>query len=80
MFYIISQETHIFHEFPEDFYEEHLKVIIVGYLRPMCGFDSLGKYILLVATWHAYGRKGTLQGPLKIQNFENAVVLVPRIL
>merc|ERR1719483_797803 len=41
-------ETHIFHEFPEDFYGEILKVIIVGYLRPMCGFDSLDALITAI--------------------------------
>ena len=36
------QETHILHEFKEDFYGANLQVCVVGYIRPEKTFDSLG--------------------------------------
>lgn len=36
-----SMETHIIHEFPEDFYGSILKVAIMGYLRPEKDFVSV---------------------------------------
>ncbi|XP_075067103.1 riboflavin kinase [Mixophyes fleayi] len=36
-----SVETHIIHEFEEDFYGEMLSIVIVGYIRPEESFDSL---------------------------------------
>lgn len=36
-----SMETHIMHEFEEDFYGKTLRVAILGYLRPEMNFDSL---------------------------------------
>ncbi|XP_014787316.1 riboflavin kinase [Octopus bimaculoides] len=40
-----SMETHILHTFKEDFYGHLLKVIIVGYLRPMADFNGLDELI-----------------------------------
>ena len=40
----VLQETHIIHNFKEDFYGSTLKVCMLGYLRPMKNFSSLGKY------------------------------------
>eukprot|EP01111_Echinosteliopsis_oligospora_P003311 TRINITY_DN1528_c0_g1_i1.p1 TRINITY_DN1528_c0_g1~~TRINITY_DN1528_c0_g1_i1.p1 ORF type:complete len:178 (+),score=31.97 TRINITY_DN1528_c0_g1_i1:90-623(+) len=34
-------EVHIMHRFKEDFYGSHLRVIALGYIRPMCDFSSL---------------------------------------
>jgi len=36
-----SMETHIMHQYPEDFYGSQLKVSITGYIRPEMNFDSL---------------------------------------
>jgi len=36
-----SFETHIIHEFPEDFYGADLSVLVCGYLRPEKNYDSL---------------------------------------
>lgn len=38
----ICQETHILHQFPEDFYGSELSVCIAGYVRPEKSFGSLG--------------------------------------
>lgn len=40
-----SMETHILHQFENDFYEEELKVIIVNYLRPEKNFNSVNELI-----------------------------------
>lgn len=40
-----SMETHILHEYKNDFYREQLKVIILGYLRPEKNFSSLNELI-----------------------------------
>ena len=37
------QETYLMHTFSEDFYGSKLKVIMLGYIRPMEDFSSLGK-------------------------------------
>lgn len=42
--FIIFQETHILHEFENDFYGSELKVIVMGYTRPERDFPSVGKY------------------------------------
>ncbi len=39
---ILFQEIHLLHKFEEDFYDSHLNVIALGYIRPMCDFSSLG--------------------------------------
>ncbi|XP_063769918.1 riboflavin kinase [Pseudophryne corroboree] len=40
-----SVETHIIHQFEEDFYGETLSIVIVGYIRPEESFDSLDALI-----------------------------------
>lgn len=42
--YVLSQETHILHEFPEDFYGAELRVCVAGYIRDERGFPSLGRW------------------------------------
>ncbi|PVD36297.1 hypothetical protein C0Q70_03275 [Pomacea canaliculata] len=37
-----TMETHILHRFKEDFYGSHLKVILLGYIRDMEDYSSLG--------------------------------------
>jgi len=39
----IFQETHIIHTFKEDFYGSSLKICMLGFLRPMKNFSSLGR-------------------------------------
>merc|ERR1719233_2467730 len=36
-----SMETHIMHDFEEDFYGSELTVIVLGYIRPEASFPSL---------------------------------------
>ncbi|XP_030625320.1 riboflavin kinase [Chanos chanos] len=43
-----SMETHVIHKFKEDFYGEILSVIMVGYVRPERGFDSLDALITAI--------------------------------
>ncbi|CAC5358114.1 RFK [Mytilus coruscus] len=40
-----SMETHVIHTFKEDFYGSTLKVIMLGYIRPMRDFSSLDELI-----------------------------------
>lgn len=40
-----SMETHVIHKFKEDFYGSTLKVIMLGYIRPMRNFASLDELI-----------------------------------
>ncbi|KAK3609980.1 hypothetical protein CHS0354_011822 [Potamilus streckersoni] len=40
-----SMETHIINEFEEDFYGSELKVVMLGYIRPMRDFKSLDELI-----------------------------------
>ncbi|XP_077294678.1 riboflavin kinase [Arctopsyche grandis] len=40
-----SMETHILHEFEDDFYGSQLKICILGYLRPEKNFSSLDDLI-----------------------------------
>ena len=53
-FYIIyTQETHLLHDFAEDFYGSHLKICICGFIREMRNFGSVGMYELrFVAKLH----------------------------
>ncbi|CAF0841010.1 unnamed protein product [Adineta ricciae] len=37
-----SMETHIIHEFPEDFYGETLKIVLLGEIRKMTTFNNAG--------------------------------------
>lgn len=43
-----SVETHIIHQFPDDFYGEMLSIVIVGYIRPEKSFDSLDALIAAI--------------------------------
>ncbi|CAG5131907.1 unnamed protein product [Candidula unifasciata] len=43
-----TMETHIIHKFDHDFYGQHLKTIILGYIRPMCNFESLDSLIAAI--------------------------------
>lgn len=36
-----SFETHVIHEFPEDFYGQNLGVVVCGYLRDEKNYESL---------------------------------------
>ncbi len=38
----LFKETHIMHEFPEDFYGATLKIVLLGEIRKMTTFNSLG--------------------------------------
>lgn len=42
------QETHILHEFDEDFYGSLLRVCILGYLRPEKNFSSMDELIVAI--------------------------------
>lgn len=41
-----SMEVHLLHKFQDDFYDEELKVIIGGYIRPEKNFSSLDELII----------------------------------
>ena len=41
-FFLSFQETHLVHEYPENFYGDWLKLLICGYIRPEQNFASLG--------------------------------------
>lgn len=43
-----SMETHILHEYENDFYGQELRVIILGYLRPEKNFTSLNELIAAI--------------------------------
>ncbi|KAM4809932.1 riboflavin kinase [Rhinophrynus dorsalis] len=43
-----SVETHIIHQFGEDFYGEILSIVIAGYIRPEKSFDSLDSLIAAI--------------------------------
>ncbi|KAJ3089480.1 riboflavin kinase [Quaeritorhiza haematococci] len=40
-----SAEVHIMHQFPEDFYDEELRVKVMGYIRPEKDYTSLAKSV-----------------------------------
>ena len=42
-YHLHFQETHLLHEFPDDFYGSELYVCICGYVRQEMKFDSLGR-------------------------------------
>ncbi|MEE6459420.1 hypothetical protein FKM82_000627 [Ascaphus truei] len=48
-----SVETHIIHQFKEDFYGEMLTIVVAGYIRPERSFDSLGKLHKCEVVWAA---------------------------
>ncbi|XP_012676390.1 riboflavin kinase isoform X2 [Clupea harengus] len=43
-----SMETHVIHTFKEDFYGQTLSVVMIGYIRPEKGFDSLDALITAI--------------------------------
>lgn len=43
-----SMETHLIHKFKEDFYGQMLSVVMVGYIRPERGFNSLDELITAI--------------------------------
>lgn len=43
-----SMETHIMHEYESDFYDQELKIIILGFLRPEKNFNSLNELIIAI--------------------------------
>ncbi|KAK0067877.1 riboflavin kinase [Biomphalaria pfeifferi] len=43
-----TMETHILHTFDEDFYGDHLKIIVLGYIRAMLNFNSLDDLIAAI--------------------------------
>ncbi|XP_001516422.2 riboflavin kinase [Ornithorhynchus anatinus] len=43
-----SMETHIMHNFKEDFYGEMLSIIITGYIRPEESFESIDALIAAI--------------------------------
>ncbi|KAI8904072.1 riboflavin kinase-like protein [Gorgonomyces haynaldii] len=40
-----SAEVHLLHKFDQDFYGKHLKVVVLGFLRPEKSFGSLQELI-----------------------------------
>lgn len=38
----MSQEVHILHEFPSDFYDQNMRVLVMGYIRPEKNYESVG--------------------------------------
>ncbi|KIM67870.1 hypothetical protein SCLCIDRAFT_107040 [Scleroderma citrinum Foug A] len=36
----MSAEVHIMHDFPDDFYGHHMKVVVLGYVRPQLDYTS----------------------------------------
>ncbi|KAJ5073829.1 riboflavin kinase/fmn adenylyltransferase [Anaeramoeba ignava] len=42
---IKTVEAHLLHEFNQDFYNEHLSLIICGYIRPLIKFSSIDELL-----------------------------------
>lgn len=40
-----SMEVHLLHKFEQDFYDQELRIVVLGYLRPEKNFDSLDALI-----------------------------------
>ncbi|KAJ6249758.1 riboflavin kinase/fmn adenylyltransferase [Anaeramoeba flamelloides] len=38
-------EAHLLHDFKSDFYDQNLRLLVNGYIRPMLNFDSLEKLL-----------------------------------
>jgi riboflavin kinase len=49
-----TMETHIMHKYDDDFYGSNLKIIVLGFLRPMWNFTSESKHFLLTNTKNHY--------------------------
>lgn len=45
-----SMEVHVIHSFNDDFYGSILKIIMLGYVRPMKSFESLDELITAIKT------------------------------
>jgi riboflavin kinase len=43
----LTQEVHLIHRFDEDFYNEMLKVVVLGYIRPELNYTTLGICMLM---------------------------------
>lgn len=41
--FIVKKEVHVIHEFPEDFYDAPIRVLVLGFIRPEQNYPSLGK-------------------------------------
>ncbi|KAK7489945.1 hypothetical protein BaRGS_00018810 [Batillaria attramentaria] len=57
-----TMETHILHDFKQDFYGSILKVILIGYIRPMEDYSSLDALIEAINSDIAIAKK-ELQSP-----------------
>lgn len=51
-----TMETYIMHQFDEDFYGSNLKTLIVGYIRPMSNYSSLGNYLMFFICFNFINR------------------------
>lgn len=40
-----SMETHVMHKFDNDFYGQHMKIVILGYIRPEKNFNGVEELI-----------------------------------
>ncbi|KAI7889069.1 uncharacterized protein EV154DRAFT_565719 [Mucor mucedo] len=45
-----SAEVHIIHEFPEDFYDAPIRVLVLGFIRPEQNYPSLASLITDIKT------------------------------
>ncbi|KAI7900728.1 uncharacterized protein BX663DRAFT_532150 [Cokeromyces recurvatus] len=45
-----SAEVHVIHEFPEDFYDAPIRVLVLGYIRPEQNYPSLDALIRDIKT------------------------------
>jgi hypothetical protein len=74
------QETYLMHTFDDDFYGSKLKVIMLGYIRPMKDFSSLGEFMSLhfqTFTQHSKTTKWPLS--LKKKQIDYLIVFPLRI-
>ena len=46
----LTQEIHIMHPFSSDFYGHHMKVVILGYIRPELDYISRGASVTRART------------------------------
>ncbi|VDL94463.1 unnamed protein product [Schistocephalus solidus] len=45
-----NSEVHILHEFPEDFYDSRMQIVVLTFLRDERNFGSLGDLIAAIGT------------------------------